>query len=229
MGGGDLLGPRGQERRGGDVGGQALQVARAVLRLGAGASGLGRGGDALRSQQDSESSTGGVGVVRIRALEAVEAVGAEDRAGDQALGEIFASSSDPGSSQASEVASQLGGLLGRQRRRDPYALGVQVTRACRGRRRGRAAGRSGCSIASFLKPALGVGRAGRRGKLAGQLLALEEPDDEQVGLDVGRLDLADVDLHECASLCVAHGGSRLRLPLSSRLGQAALSSSRDPA
>ena len=83
VGGGDFASPPGQVGGRGDVGRQALQVAGAVLGLGADARRLGRGGDAGGPQQRQRLDRGRGRVVGIAAEEAVEAVAGEDRAGDE--------------------------------------------------------------------------------------------------------------------------------------------------
>ena len=70
--------------------------------------------------------------------------------------------------------------------------------------------RAGCSgwiVGQLLEAALGVGGAAGRGELGGQLLALAEPDREQVGVDRGgaRFWLTETFI-EARVYDLAHGG-----------------------
>ncbi len=153
----------------GDVGRSALQVAGAVLGLGVDARRLGRCGDAPPAPAASATRCPAAADRRPRlALEAVEAVGAEDRAGDQRPRPRRPSSmSVSGSAQASEPRLQPRRLLRRQRGGDAQALGVDVLALAEADDEQRGSS-PGCSSSQLLEAALGVGRrrAARRARPA---------------------------------------------------------------
>ena len=184
--GGDLLGPLGQEGRRGDVDGQALQVAGAVLGLGADAGGLGRARRAPGcASSDQRLERGRRGVLGVLAEEAVEAVGAEDRAGDDALGDrlvVVGLGQHPGERGGLELA----GLLARRGPPRPAARSASSSSRLPRPTTSTRPGCSGWIVASFLKaPLASPAPAAPSAQRAGQLLALEEADDEQVGVDLG--------------------------------------------
>ena len=125
-----------------------------------------------------------------------------------------------GSAQASERASSLPASLAASAAATRRRSASSSSRLPRPTTRTRA-GCSGWIRSKLLEGALGVGRARRVGERGGQILALVEPDREQVGVDRGELGLADFDLHRARVYDVAHGGwSRPRYRPS--VGQAAL-------
>ena len=125
-----------------------------------------------------------VGVVAT-ALEAVEAVGAEDRARGQRRPRRSRRSRARGRPRRSSAASKRRACRVAERRRDPGALGVEAPRARRGRRPGPGAGGPAAGSRAILNLALAsLGARGGR-ELGGQVVALEETDAEQVGIDVG--------------------------------------------
>ena len=178
--GSDLLGPLGEEAGGGDVGGSELQVAGAVLGLGGdpGAVGgvveLGRAEQRQRLQPRRR-------VVAVAGLEAVEAVGGEDRAGDQRLGgglRVLGLGQRPGERGCLQARRLLGGDRGG----DAQLLGVDLVALAEaddedGREPVRA------QEGEFLEARTGGVGAAAAATASGSSLVLEQPDRDQVGAD----------------------------------------------
>ena len=121
----------------------------------------------------------------------------------------------PAGAQASEVASSSPASLGGQRRGDPGALGVDLLALAEPDDQHPAAALAGAGR-ELLVGALGVGGARRaRRAAAGSVLAVVEADRDQVGVDLGELDLTDLDLHGARVYALAHA-ARGALPVSSR-------------
>ena len=220
MGGRDLARAPAEVGGRGDVGGKALQVTGAVLGLGADASGLRGLGEALRAEQRQGLERRGGRLLVVPALEAVEAVGAEDRPGHDSLGEgghLGGLRHQPGDGSR----FQSGRLFRDQGRGDPEPLGIELLALAEAD--DEHAGRGlGMQHRELLEACLGVRGAAYVGQLGRQLLVFTEPDGKQVGIDLRDLGLADGDLHRVRRVYdVAHGRSahaRAIVPV----GQAAL-------
>ena len=196
VGGGDLAGALGQVGGVGDVGGQVLQVAGAVGGLGGDAGDL---DDLARRRRrrcrvsELEPRVGASSSPSLRlALEAVEAVGGEDRPGGQPGG---GARPRPGRPRRSCVGVEARRPGGRRARRRPGPARCRSRRACRGRRRAPApAARAGrtARLLSLASDVLGPGRVGQVGRAARRPRTGRRRAGRRrlLGCAVGELDLA---------------------------------------
>ena len=165
----------------------------------------------------SDSIRGRRRVVGVGAEKAVEAVGAEDRAGDERPRRRSASSPQSGSSQASEVASSRPASLAARAAATRARSASISSRLPSPTTRAPARAARDAATASFLKPPLASSAPAAPARLSGSDPPSWSPTTSRSASTSAGLALADLDLHGRRVYALAHAAPR-RLPVSSRSG-----------